>query len=318
MKIDRFVQFVEIDINSCIPNSVKSTSMSALLHSLIRFYCSHSPIEFGKGRLQKIGRKYLYGKTLEVPTQHGVKVEITLPEDAGWEMLFYRRTFETGTTEAFTHLLRSDDVFLDIGANIGWYTLIASQLATDGEVHAFEPVPFIFDKLQRNWKLNQFKNNVHFNNFALGDKEDGKIEIYTFQGLYHGHSSLSTLDRDDYKASSVHMTTLDRYIIDNDVQRVDLIKMDTEGAELNVLEGAVELLKRKMPPIWVIELNTETSASFGHTPADVLDFIATHNDYRFYRIDRGWGKLQPMTSTRDYQNGDNAVCVPVVRDYIRL
>ena len=289
--------------------------MTALLHYLIRCYCSHSPIEFGKGRLQKIGRKYLYDKTLEVPMRHcGIKVEITFPEDAGWEVLFYRRTFETGTTEAFAHLLRPNDVFFDIGANIGWYSLLASKLASEGEVHAFEPIPSIFNKLMRNWKINGFQNKVYFNNIALGNNEDSAITMYTFQGLYHGHSSLSTLDRSDYKAVTVPMTTLDQYVTDNNIQRIDLIKMDTEGAELDVLKGGVELLKRNVSPTWVIELNTETSASFGHTPTDLLDFIASHNDYRFYRIDRAWGKLKPMASTSDYRSGDNAICVPVQRD----
>ena len=292
--------------------------MTSLLHSLIRLYCSHSPVEFGKGRLQKIGRSFLRGRTLQVPTRHGIEVEISLPEDAGWEMLYYRRTFETGTTEAFDKLLRRDDVFFDIGANIGWYSLIAAKLAPEGIVHAFEPVPFIFGKLQRNWELNGFTNEVHFNNIALGEEEDGEITIYTFEGLYHGHSSLSTLDRKDYRASTIPMTTLDRYIAERKISRVDLIKMDTEGAELKVLHGATNLLKSNQPPVWVIELNTETSNSFGHTPADVLDFIASCNDYRFYRVERGWGKLKPMASTRDYRNGDNAICVPTVRDYIQL
>ncbi|MCE2504651.1 MAG: FkbM family methyltransferase [Chlorobi bacterium] len=293
--------------------------MTTLLHSLIRCYCSHIPIEFGKGRLQKIGRKYLYGKTLEVSTRHcGIKVEITLPEDAGREVIFYRRTYETGTTEAFAHLLRPNDVFFDIGANIGWYSLLASKLASEGEVHAFEPLPFIFNKLIRNWKINGFQNKVYFNNIALGDNEDSEATMYTFQGLYHSHSSLSTFDRSDYKAVTVPMTTLDQYITDNDIQRIDLIKMDTEGAELDILKGGVELLKRNVPPILVIELNTKTSASFGHTPTDVLDLLLLHNDYRFYRINRAWGKLKPMASTGDYRNGDNAICVPVQREHIRL
>ncbi|MGE3800033.1 MAG: FkbM family methyltransferase [Candidatus Kapaibacterium sp.] len=292
--------------------------MTALLHSLIRFYCSHSPVEFGKGRLQKIGRHFLRDKTLQVPTRHGIKVEITLPEDAGWEMLYYRRTFETGTTEAFAQLLRHDDVFIDIGANIGWYSLIASKLSPNGIIHAFEPVPFIFNKMKRNWELNGFQNEIHFNNLALGEDENGEITIYTFEGLYHGHSSLSTLNRDDYKASTVPMTTLDHYIAEHQVDRVDLIKMDTEGAELQVLHGATALLESDAPPIWVIELNTETSESFGHTPADVLDFIAARNDYHFYRVERGWGAVSRMSSTHDYRNGDNAICIPRVRDYIRL
>lgn len=292
--------------------------LESFIHSLIRLYCSTSPIEFGKGRFQKIGRSFLEGKTIQVPSKHGVSLELTFPEDAGWEMLFYRGTFETGTTEAFHKLLRKDDVIIDIGANLGWYTILASKIANQGTCHAFEPVPFIYKKLRRNCQINGLKNQVIFHNMALGDSEDSEVVLYTFKGLYHGHSSLSTLGREDYQESRVPMTTLDAYVNKNSINRIDLIKMDTEGAELKVLEGADQVLRRESPPIWVIELNKETSAKFGHTPTDLLDFMASKNDYRFYRIVRGWGRIKPMNSTSDYQNGDNVICLPASRSDIRL
>lgn len=289
-----------------------------LIHSLIRLYCSKVPIEFGKGRLQKIGRRLLYGHPITVPSKHNISLELTFPEDAGWEMLFYRGTFETGTTDAFHKLLRADDVVFDIGANLGWYTILSSQVASKGECHAFEPVPFIYNKLQRNCQINHLQNKIHFQNLALGDKDNNEVVLYTFKGLYHGHSSLSTLDRADYVESRVPMVSIDTYISRNQITRLDLIKMDTEGAELKVLQGADQLLSRDIPPIWIIELNTETSASFGHTPTDVLDYIASKNDYQFYRIVRGWGATKLMNSTSDYQNGDNAICIPTAREYINL
>lgn len=292
--------------------------MTGLIHTLLRFYCTHSPIEFGKGRLQKIGRSMMEGETLLIPTRHGVSVQITLPEDAGWEMLFYRTTFETGTTEALEKMLRPDDVFVDIGANIGWYSLIASLHAPEGEVHAFEPVPFIFEKAKRNWELNGFDNRVFFKNRALGAEIDSELTIYTFEGLYHGHSSASTLGRTDYRETSIPSTTLDHYLTEQSLHRVDVVKMDTEGGEMNVLQGAVDLLDRDMPPVWIIEMNRETSRQFGHDPSDLLDFIAERNDYRFYVVKRGWGRVVPMSSTSDYGDGDNAICVPRVRDYLRF
>lgn len=273
----------------------------------------HSPIEFGKGRMQKIGRALLGNRTLTVDTRHDISVEISLPEDAGWEMLFYRRTFETGTTEAMIEILRDDDVFIDIGANIGWYTLIASRNAPQGECHAFEPVPFIFEKARRNWQINRFENVVRFNNMALGNQVNGELTIHTFEGLYHGHSSASTLDRTDYRTWVVPSTTLDQYIAEQDLRRVDLIKMDTEGGEMNVLEGAVHLLGREVPPVWIIEMNEETSQSFGHSPSGLLEFMQERASYRFFRVKRGWGEVVPMTSTSDYRTGDNAICVPEAR-----
>ncbi len=288
--------------------------MTSLAHRLIRLYCKTSPIEFGKGRLQKIGRSMLGDTTLVIPTKHDVSIEITLPEDAGWEMLFYRETFETGTTEAMIKMLRKDDVFIDIGANIGWYTVIVSRHAAQSECHAFEPVPFIFEKAQRNWQLNQFGNTVYFNNMALGAEVDAELTMHTFDGLYHGHSSASTLDRDDYRTWVVPSTTLDQYAEMHNLDRIDMIKMDTEGGEMKVLEGADQVLCRPDPPIWVIEMNEETSNSFGHSPAELLEFMSERHPYRFFRVKRGWDELVPMTSTRDYQTGDNAICVPSTRE----
>lgn len=288
--------------------------MTALLHNLIRFYCTHSPIEFGKGRLQKIGRSLLGERTLAIETDHDVTVEISLPEDAGWEMLYYRRTFETGTTEAMIAMLREDDVFVDIGANIGWYTLIASRHARRTRCHAFEPVPFIFAKARRNWQINDFDNDVRFNNMALGKEEAGELTIHTFEGLYHGHSSASTLDRDDYQTWVVPSTTLDRYVQEQGLDRVDIIKMDTEGGEMNVLQGAIETLSRPIPPVWIIEMNAETSRSFGHDPAELLDFLQSRADYRFFKVKRGWDEIVEMTSTADYRTGDNALCIPTARE----
>ena len=153
----------------------------------------------------------------------------------------------------------------------------------------------------------------------LSGREVGaELTMYTFDGLYHGHSSSSTLGRSDYTATTVASTTLDNYIAERQLDRVDVVKMDTEGGEMNVLQGATALLSRPLPPVWIIEMNRETSGKFGHDPADLLDFIAERGDYSFYVVKRGWGRLQKMTSTRDYGDGDNAICVPNGRDYLRL
>ena len=293
-------------------------SFESLVHSLIRFYCSTSPIEYGKGYLQKLGRKLLHGKSLIVPSKHGILLELTFPEDAGWEMLYYRGTFETGTTDVISQLLRPDDVVFDIGANLGWYTIHSRNIAPMGECHAFEPVGFIYKKLIRNLEINNISNKTYTQNVAVGDKVKAEVTLYTFEELYHGHSSLSKLDRDDFKEFKAPMTTLDEYVDTQGITRLDLIKMDTEGAELNVLKGANKILRRNNPPVWIIELNMETSAKFRHTPTQILDYIASKNNYRFYRIVRGWRGFKQMQSTSDYQNGDNAVCIPMCRQDLLL
>lgn len=106
------------------------------------------------------------------------------------------------------------------------------------------------------------------------------------------------------------MVTLDSFLLEHSVDTVDFIKMDVEGAEMLVLKGAESLLKRENAPIWVIELNTETAKSFGHTPTDVLQTLVASQSYELFKVTAGWGAFSRMQSIDDYANGDNAVCIP--------
>ena len=291
--------------------------MSAFIVNLICNYCVLFPIHIGKGKLMRLGRKLLLqGKdsiSLLAHSKHGIDMEITLPQDAGWDVLYFRETYETGTTNVFETLLRENDTVLDIGANMGWYTILSAKLCSKGVVHAFEPVPFIFNKLNKNCELNKVGDNIVFNNCALGDEKEGSITMYTFKGLYHGHSSMSTLNRNDFVSVQVPMTTLDNYIATQQISNIDFIKMDTEGAEMKVLDGAHELMSSENPPIWLIELNEETSAAFGYKPHELIDRLLAYHPYTLYAVKGAWGKAVPMKNSHDYTNGDNLLCIPMHR-----
>jgi FkbM family methyltransferase len=232
-----------------------------------------------------------------------------MPDDASWFSIYFDGNFETGTLELMKKVVRKDDVILDIGANLGWYTAHLSKLMDIQHCHAFEPVPEIFNKLKKHCEINGVNPKVSLHQCALGDK-NGTIELHTFPDLPHGHSSISTLGKTNYVTSHAPMFTLDGFINEHKLDKIDFIKMDVEGAEALVLSGAEQLLKRENAPIWVIELNIETAASFGHTPADLLNTLLKYQDYDFYKVERGWGATRKMSSVRDYENGDNAVCVP--------
>lgn len=242
--------------------------------------------------------------------QHRFLLEF--PQDYGWDTLFFRRTFETGTADVIKKITKSTDTVIDIGANIGWYTILFSSLLTDGSCHAFEPSPNIYTKLLKNCSLNGLGTNIVFNQAALG-ASDGKVELHTFSHLGHGHSSLSTLGHADYTTVTADMLTLDQYIQQHNLSNVDIIKMDVEGAEMEVLKGAHLLLSMKNPPIWIIEMNKETASSFGHTPSDLLALLQTYTQYKFFRIVSAWKNILPMSSIEDYRHGDNVICVPISR-----
>jgi FkbM family methyltransferase len=132
-------------------------------------------------------------------------------------------------------------VFFDIGANMGYYTLIAAKkVGPTGRVDSFEPSPRMFNELKFNLELNKF-NNVHINNIALGD-EPGVARLSRYDRGREVYGSLSTRSFPGATIigyDEVALETLDNYMVKKGIKQVDMIKMDVEGAEFLVLKGAV-------------------------------------------------------------------------------
>ena len=288
---------------------MKNQKQQTLFTRIIGLYRDLSPIQFGKAKLSKLALRSMGQKVVEATSIDKCVFELAMPEDATWFSIYFDGTFETGTLEIMKKIIRKDDIVLDIGANLGWYTTHIAKLLPIQKCYSFEPVPEIFKKLNRNCLVNGITDKVSLHQCALGDS-NGTIELHTFPDLPHGHSSISTLGKSNYVTSNAPMYTLDTFIRDNNLSKIDFIKMDVEGAEMLVLTGAHELLRREDAPIWVIELNVETAASFGHSPADVLRALCEHQDYELYKVHAGWGEFSKMRSIDDYGNGDNAVCIP--------
>ncbi len=280
--------------------------------SLVSLYSRSSPVLKGKVFVQRLGGVLLDGSTVVAISIDGNRFQLTFPEDSGSESIYFSGTFETGTSSVVRRILRRSDVVFDIGANIGWYTILAGKVVAQGKCHAFEPVPWIFEKLRQNCKLNALDEKTILNQLALGS-EEGTSEIHSFKGLPQGHSSLSRLGRRDYRATPVKMTTLDKYVETRGVRKIDLIKMDVEGGEREVLRGAESVFDFDPPPLWIIEMNDEAATHFGHSPSDLLRFLQAHGRYTFHRVIHGWGRAVAMKSVDDYRHGDNVLCAPAER-----
>jgi FkbM family methyltransferase len=290
----------------------KPSPISTALLRAARWYSRHIPLQKGKAPLQQALVKFLGPVELTAQADGAGEFLLRFPEDSGWEALYFEGTFETGTSRALLHLIRPDDVVFDIGANIGWFTILLAKKVIRGTCHAFEPQPSVFDRLCRVCALNKVENRVVLNQLALGDHE-GSVELYSFKHLGSGHASMSSLGRNDFTATSVPLLRVDTYLSKQGVSKVDLIKIDVEGAELGVLRGAQTLLHHPDPPIWILEMNIETAKVFGYVPADLLRLLQENGNYRFYRVVQGWGEVVPMKTTTDYEHADNVICVPESR-----
>lgn len=91
---------------------------------------------------------------------------------------------------------------------------------------------------------------------------------------------------------TVPAVNLDSYINDHHLSRIDLVKVDVEGAELMVLQGACELLGRTPAPVWIIEVTDATTKGFGYPAKSICDFLSRYG-YNLWGIDRSTRKLHP-------------------------
>lgn len=141
-------------------------------------------------------------------------------------------------------------VVIDVGANVGVFSIYAAILNAK-KVYAFEPVPETYMMLKENIKLNNLENVIIPINKALGDKE--KVEIMYYSNIGDGGTTLN-LSKIKYlnekvikKSIKVMITTLDNFVKQNKIPKVDFIKMDVEGYEENILLGAKETIKKWKP-----------------------------------------------------------------------
>jgi len=228
-----------------------------------------------------------------------------LPGDPGpYAQIFTLGEFEPGESAVIRALLRPGDFAVDVGANIGWFTLImGAAVEPGGEVWALEPLPKAIEVLRRNLALNETLP-LKVLEVALGSTA-GTLDLHLFAGLPHGHASASTLDREDYTTHSAELRTLDDVLAEAPRLPV-FVKVDVEGSELEVLRGAERTIDSERPPIWMLEVNYETSAAFGYEPQALLDSFTAGE--RVYRITSSG--LRPEDDPSSAPNGSNWVVVP--------
>ena len=275
-----------------------------LILKVLRIYTVYFPINRGKGKIIKFEELLISNlDSLIAVSKDNRKFFLKLPEDRIRSSIFTTGYCEKDVTELFRKIINKDDIIFDVGANIGWY---ATLFACNGaECHAFEPNPQVFDRLVRNCGSNISDNHKLFlNKIALGS-EKGTVSFYNFRNLHHGLSSLSDFGRDDKEEVKVKCSTLSEYVIKNEIKKVDLIKVDVEGSELPVLKGSESMLSKGYTPIWVFEMNDETSKHFNYSPSDILQILQKYG-YSFYRIEK---RLKLMQSIYDYYNGTNVLCI---------
>ena len=208
-----------------------------------------------RGALWEAAKKGDASMPLLLSWYDGTMVDVTLGNDNSL-CLYVCGSFEPNEF-AFLHgFLKPGMVFIDVGANDGYYTLFAARrVGLAGKVVAVEPSTRERINLRRNLVRNRI-DNVHVVPAALG-AAPGDADLRLAQGAHSGHNTLGKFAHDDVKAANlerVTVKTLDKVAAELELDRIDFVKIDVEGAEASVVAGARDIL-RTMRPVMLLEIN---------------------------------------------------------------
>jgi FkbM family methyltransferase len=197
----------------------------------------------------------------------------------------YCHDFESNERQFLNKFLRQGDLFIDIGANIGLFTLIASYcVGQKGFVYSIEPCSKTYQRLVRNVGLNRM-NNVKCAQIALSD-HTGQIEMNVSLDGYDAWNSIAQpFSGDAFTMESIKATSLDDFAREHKLMgRVKMIKIDVEGWESHVLSGGYEMLSRTDAPVLQVEFTDQASQSAG-TSCQALYHQLEDFGYRMYLYD---------------------------------
>ena len=232
---------------------------------------------------------------------------ITEIPGAGIEPCIYRGEYEPEITQLLLGQLHDNSTFIDIGANIGWFSLHAAHHYSSINIHAFEPGAFAYKNIDKNITRNQFKQQIQLNQLVVSDRCGN--EIFSTQQLGHPLNHIIRPDtRSSTEGEEVAAITLDQYVMQNRIKQVELIKCDVEGAEMLVLKGAEKLLKSQQPKL-LLEVNPLWTNRFDYQPEQLWVLLKDFG-YHYHVIESDGTKKCSNNFTQDVGEGANVYFTP--------
>ncbi len=214
--------------------------------------------------------------------------------------------YEPKLLEVIEKEIKPGEIVVDLGANIGYYTLIFARLVGDnGKVYAFEPDPENFALLKKNVEINGYKNVVLVQK-AISN-QTGKAKLFLSEENVGDHQIFDS--KYGRKSIEIETVTLDEYFKDI---VVDFLKIDIQGAEQAALEGAAKFLQNKKLKI-ITEFCPNLLNLFGGDAGKYLDII--ESNFKMYDIDGGknTSKLELLDQyTVEKENVTNLFCTRLV------
>ena len=212
--------------------------------------------------------------------------------------------FEPYTTQVIKQNISGGDIVIDIGANIGYFTLImAKGIRENGKVFSFEPEPKNFELLKKNVEINNY-SNVILEKKAIGNKT-GTTKLYLADRKNNIFSSgMHRIFRSDLVSQipdpiSINIIKLDDYLQDlKFIKKIRLIKIDVEGAEFDVLKGMNKILDENKEIEIVMEFSSENLEDYGSNAYDVVDFLM-NKGFKLSVINEVEKRMEEVTGVKE-------------------
>ena len=197
---------------------------------------------------------------------------------------------EPGVTNLIKHIVSTDMIVIDAGANIGWFTLILSKLVGDkGHVYSFEPDPQLFKILKENTEINNL-TNVSLFQMALSDKNG--VAKFSINKIQDGDNRLDSQSMTE-NTIDVKTIKLDRFSEENNL-KIDFIKMDIQGSEPKVFAGMKKVVSKNPQLKIITEFSPKTIIDVGSNPEDFLIDLEKSNFIIKEIVEKKGYQLKPI------------------------
>ena len=214
------------------------------------------------------------------------------------EILNFKK-FEPEFTELIFLFAKNSENIIDIGANVGWYSLNFNSLTMVKNIYAFEPIPKTFNYLLKHIKLNNSKKIIP-NNFALSEL-NGEVEFLWHDKELGASSMVNIRELENIKKIKCKTMKLDDYVEQGKI-KVDFIKCDVEGSELLVFKGAENVLKDSQPIIFC-EMLRMHAKKFNFHPNETILLLDGYGYKCFSRnINNSFEEIKEMTDETEETN----------------
>jgi FkbM family methyltransferase len=273
-------------------NFIRSGFISLKLEYIIKELTTGKSSSSFFGKFAPNNYQYKQG-TIRIFNFKGICLEADISDYVGHYLYF---GFEDKSHDVLMGLVNPDFTILDIGTNIGSTLLQFANLTNEkGKVFGFEPDPINYKECVKNIGLNNFKN-ITVENIGLGN-EKGSFNLVVDTETNRGGNRIS-FDNETQKSSTIiNVERLDDWIQNKNISKVDLIKIDVEGFEMNVLKGGLETIK-KFKPLLFIELDDNNLKQVGSTAEELIEFLE----------DLGYSIKHSETGKKITKNSDFVSC----------